>query len=244
MVLNLAGVDIAILSIIGVSVITGLYRGFVRELLALGIWIFSFWGAAHYSKQAAIYLKPYVTQDTLRMVLAFVGVMFAILIVGSLITALIGLLLKRSGLSGTDRLLGMVFGWVRGAFIITLIIVVAKISGFPEKEYADSSKFYHAFNPAVQWMSGYVPKILAQLQNISPDAASVAMIPEINTEDIIQQSPTAVKVELPKADVKAALPTTDLSSSIATEQTKKFEVQGIESLEKPADGVHIQESFE
>jgi membrane protein required for colicin V production len=244
MVMNLAGVDIAILSIIGVSVITGLYRGFVRELLALGIWIFSFWGAAHYSKQASIYLKPYITQDTLRMVLAFVGVMFVILILGSLIASLIGLLLKRSGLSGTDRLLGMVFGWVRGAFIITLIIVVVKISGFPEKEYADSSKFYHAFNPAVQWMSGYVPKILAQLQNMAPDSTSVAMIPEINTEDIIQQSSSAVTVELPKTEVKAELPKADLSSSIASDQTKKFEVQGIDSLQKPADGVHIQESFE
>lgn len=214
---NLSTIDIAIISIVGVSVLTGLYRGFVRELLALGIWIFSFWGASHYSKHFSIYLKPYITQDALRMVIAFVSMMFIILILGSLLSSLFSMLLKRSGLSGTDRILGMVFGWVRGAFIIALIIVVAKIAGFPEKDYAETSKLYRTFNPVVEWMSSYVPKILAQLQSIDAQKSSLAMVSEFNTEDVIQQS--------------AATVVNTVKSS--TELSQRVQVQGLESMKKP-----------
>lgn len=214
---SLSGIDIAILSIVGVSVLTGLYRGFVRELLALGIWVFAFWGASHYSKHFALYLKPYINQDSLRMVISFVSVMFIILILGSLLSSLFSMMLKRSGLSGTDRLLGMVFGWVRGVFIIALIMVVTRIAGFPEKDYADSSKFYRAFQPVVEWMSAYVPKILAQLQNIDAQKSSLAMVSEFNTEDVIQQAATTV-IRIEKS---------------SPELSQRVQVQGIEHMKKP-----------
>lgn len=47
---HLVGVDYVIISIIVLSILTGLFRGVVKELMALGIWVVALWSAAHFSK--------------------------------------------------------------------------------------------------------------------------------------------------------------------------------------------------
>ncbi len=154
--------DYVIIGVIGLSVLTGLFRGFIKELIALCVWILAIWLAYHYSSALDPWLMHYVQDKTARTVVAFVGILLATIIVGGLFNALLSFILRRSGLSGTDRILGMCFGFVRGVFIVALIMAVAKMTSIPEKEYTNQSRLYATFEPLVSWLYGYMPELISQ----------------------------------------------------------------------------------
>ncbi len=72
--------------------------------------------------------------------------------------------MRRSGLSGTDRVLGMGFGFARGVFIISIILVGVKMTGLPVEEYSKDSLLYSKFTPLVDWVSSYVPEFIKKVQ--------------------------------------------------------------------------------
>lgn len=157
-------IDFIIIGIIGLSVVTGLFRGFVKELIALGVWIIAIWVAFTYSTEVAQWLNPYIHDKTARAVVAFVGILLVIIIVGGLFNAILSFILRRSGLSGTDRLLGMGFGFVRGVFIVALLMLVVEIAAVPHKAYTDQSRLYSKFTPLVNWLSGFMPKFIKHVK--------------------------------------------------------------------------------
>ncbi len=155
--------DFVIIAVIGLSVITGLFRGFVKELIALCVWILAIWLSLTYSSRLDPWLQPYIHDKTARTALAFVGILLATLIVGGLFNAMLSFILKRSGLSGTDRLLGMGFGFVRGVFIVALLMVVVKMTAIPYQAYTSASRLYSKFDPLVNWIYGYLPDLMKQV---------------------------------------------------------------------------------
>ncbi|GGI76103.1 CvpA family protein [Legionella impletisoli] len=165
--------DYLIFAVIGLSVITGLFRGFVKELIALIVWVLAVWLAYHYSNLLDPFLRPYVQDKNIRLVIAFVAVLLSTLIAGGLVNAILSFILTRSGLSGTDRLLGMGFGFVRGIFIVSLIMLIVKITEVPHQEYSDQSRLYAKFDPVVNWMAFYVPEFISEVkkheQRMNPD---------------------------------------------------------------------------
>jgi membrane protein required for colicin V production len=185
--LSFSGIDYIILVIIGLSVVTGLFRGFIKELFALGIWVVALWGAGHYANQFGDLLKPWVNQSELRFFATFIAIVIIILILGGLLNSLLSFLVSRSGLSGTDRLLGMVFGFIRAVFIISLLMVVAKLSGFPEDKYKSQSKLYAEFTPVVQWIYSLVPNLLDNIKNLEHHANEKTAEIDANAYQIANQ---------------------------------------------------------
>lgn len=161
-------VDLAIVGVVALSVITGLIRGFVKELVALCVWILAIWIAYNYSASIDPWLQNYISDKTARTVSAFVLLLIATLIAGGLVNALLGFILKRSGLSGTDRLLGMGFGLVRGVFIVALLMAVVKMTSLPYQEYSNESKLYAKFDPVVDWVYGMMPDFIKRAKEITP----------------------------------------------------------------------------
>lgn len=157
-------VDLIILAIIGLSIITGLIRGFVKELIGLCIWVLALWLAYNYYGALDPLLSKYIADHNIRMIAGFVSILLVILISGGLTNALLGYILKRSGLSSTDRILGMAFGFLRGVFVVALIMVVVKITSLPEAEYMSNSRLYAKFDPVVAWLYAKVPMFIRQAQ--------------------------------------------------------------------------------
>ena len=156
-------IDYAIIVVVGLSVITGLMRGFVKELIALGVWIAAIWIGFHYSPALSALLKPYIPDNTLRGVLSFVALLLGVLLAGGLLNMLLSLILNRSGLKGTDRLLGMGFGFVRGTFIVALLIGVINLTSLAQGTDFKHSKIYARFIPVSTWMFSFMPNIIDQV---------------------------------------------------------------------------------
>jgi len=163
-------VDLLILGVIALSVLTGLIRGFVKELVAICVWAVAIWVAYHYSDLLDPMLQNWIQDKTARTVASFVLIMLATLIAGGLLNALLSALMKRTGLSGTDRLLGMGFGLVRGVFIIAMIMVAVKLTSLPYEEYAKESRLYAKFDPLVDWLGAKMPDFIVQAKalEVSP----------------------------------------------------------------------------
>jgi len=121
--MNLA--DGAILFIIAVSALISVRRGFMREAFSLVTWVAAFIVARLFGPGLEVMLEASIETPSVRMAVAF-GLLFAgTLIVGALISHLLGELIRVTGLSGTDRLLGMVFGAVRGIVLVIVLVVLA-----------------------------------------------------------------------------------------------------------------------
>ena len=96
--------------------------------------------------------------------LAFVIILVGVLIAGGLFNAFLSFILHRSGLSGTDRLLGMGFGFVRGIFIVALLMLAVKMTSVSNKNYSEQSYLYSKFDPIVNWLYGFTPDFIKKMK--------------------------------------------------------------------------------
>jgi membrane protein required for colicin V production len=166
--------DIAILVVIALSIVIGLWRGFIKEVFALAVWIAALWLAFQFSGVLAERIGETISLPSARTALAFTGIFVVVLLVGALLTYLLGKLVKSTGLSGTDRLLGAVFGAVRGVALVILMILVAGFTPLPADPWWDQSVAIQGFLPLTEWVAGFLPESVAELLEFRPATEEAA----------------------------------------------------------------------
>ncbi|MFK8069204.1 MAG: CvpA family protein [Gammaproteobacteria bacterium] len=159
-------VDIAIIAIVLLSAVIGIFRGFVREVLSLISWVAAFFIAFRFHGNFASYLTS-IEPESLRNGVAFLGVFFVVLIAFSLFNYVISRLMNSAGLSGADRLLGVLFGIARGAVIVMILIDLAGLTPFVNNRMYKQSTLIPHFQSATEWVKRYLPEDIKASLNIS-----------------------------------------------------------------------------
>jgi membrane protein required for colicin V production len=123
---HLNGVDWVILVVLTLSVLVSLWRGFAREAISLAGWVAAFILANLFVDPMASFLSNWIGNITGRYVAAY-----AILFVGTLVVAgvsgkLVSQLVKVTGLTVLDRILGTVFGFARGVILILVAVFILR----------------------------------------------------------------------------------------------------------------------
>jgi membrane protein required for colicin V production len=168
-------IDAIILAVFLISVVIGLVRGFFREALSVATWAAAVWIALNYSQLMDPLLGSLASPD-LRFWAGKILIFILVLIIGGLINHLIHILVAKTGLSGTDRLLGMIFGAIRGVLVVGLAVVIFRLMGLDQEAWWEESRAIPFLEPAANWMQGYLEEGLAQLQNV---VGPVGVSPEI-----------------------------------------------------------------
>lgn len=153
--------DIVILAVLVLSVLFGLWRGFVAEILALVCWIAAFWVAWMFGGAVATWYGQWLHEANARIVAGYLTCFLGVLAVGALLGWAMRKLLRGGGLSGTDRFLGMLFGFVRGVLLITVAVLVLGFTIAPREPWWRQSQLLPPFSQGAVWLS----------QQLSPDVA-------------------------------------------------------------------------
>jgi membrane protein required for colicin V production len=156
-------VDILIIVIIALSALISLFRGFVRETLSLLSWILAFWVALTFAHPLAqMYLQKYIKSPTLQLAAAFGGLFLLTLIVCAILNYFISTLVDKTGLSGTDRLLGMIFGLARGIVLVAALLLGGHLTPMPKEDWWQKSMFISRFEPLETWLKSFLPASLEE----------------------------------------------------------------------------------
>jgi len=161
--------DYAVLGIVVISILVGVLRGFIKEAFSLAVWAAAFLVAFQYSGSLAMLLEEQIELPSARNALAFSGLFLGVLLVGGLLTYLVGLLVEKTGLSGTDRLLGGVFGGVRGLFLVLALMLVAGLTPIPQDPWWKSSRSIQSLLPLAEWSAEFLPDYILEYMDLRPE---------------------------------------------------------------------------
>jgi membrane protein required for colicin V production len=158
---NVIWVDYVIIGLIGLSALIGLMRGFVREALSLLAWVLAIWVGVRFAPLAAVELEPYVSTPSLRLMAAFAVLFVVTLIAAAIVNYLLVLLVRKSGIGGTDRFLGLLFGVVRGGAVVALLVLLAGLTPMPKDPWWQESRLIPTFEDMALWIKGFLPPDIA-----------------------------------------------------------------------------------
>jgi membrane protein required for colicin V production len=124
--------DIVLLLIFGLSIASGFAKGFAKLLVGLAATILGFLCGLWFYGVAGSFLLPYVSHKGVANFLGFLMIFVGISLLGAIVGKLLSVMLKWVGLSWIDRLLGGVFGLVRGlVFAIAFVLALMAFSPKP-----------------------------------------------------------------------------------------------------------------
>ena len=153
--------DYLIIAIIALSALVSLMRGFTREVLSLAAWIAAFWIAWVFFQDFAVRLEPWIEVPSIRLGAAFVILVVLTLIVGALVNYLVCQLVDKTGIGGTDRLIGMFFGAARGALLVGILVLIAGLTALPKDPWWRASQLIPYFQDLALWLRDWLPADIA-----------------------------------------------------------------------------------
>jgi membrane protein required for colicin V production len=151
---ELSAIDWIVLAVLALSMLVGLWRGIAREVLSLLGWVAAFWVAQIEAPRVAQWLPMTGSSDMLRYAAGFVVAFLAVLILSGLLAWVVRKFLSAVGLGPLDRLLGGVFGLLRGWVVLLALTVVVSMTPMAQ-------------SPA--WLQAHAtPGLMQALQTLKP----------------------------------------------------------------------------
>ncbi len=166
--------DIVFIVILAVSILLGLIRGAVREVLSLVGLAVSIYLAFKFSDTLSNdYVSKFFEEEKISYIISFVLIIVGTIFVIALFNLLISQLLKASGLSLLDRFLGFLFGALRGTVLCSiLVVIIGFVPGVEKEKWWTESTLAPIFKTVVAKAMVYVPnnvqKYIAPTKETSP----------------------------------------------------------------------------
>ncbi|CAB0149538.1 Colicin V production protein [Pseudidiomarina piscicola] len=158
-------IDYAILIVISLSTLVSLVRGFVKEAMSLAVWVAAFFIASWYYADLASWFTG-LDDPMIRNAVAALALFVSTLIVGAVVNYVLGQLVQKTGLTGTDRVLGGVFGALRGVLIVSaLLFFMDSFTGLASVEWWQQSVLIPHFGIFIQWFFEYFEQTSSFLPN-------------------------------------------------------------------------------
>lgn len=124
--------DYATIALVAISVIVGIVRGAMREVINFAGWILAFVLAHAFAQNLAAYFADWMVDPIYRVVLAWLSIFVSILVISALLASLVSELVRKLGLGGLNRIFGAIIGLLRGALVLLVLTLAAGMTKFPQ----------------------------------------------------------------------------------------------------------------
>jgi membrane protein required for colicin V production len=154
------GLDFVVIGILLFSLLVGLWRGLIYEVLSLLGWPI----AIVLSKLSAASIAPLlpITQEEMRVTVAYALVFIAVLIVWAIVARLMAKLLKAIGSDWADRAMGGLFGVLRGGLVVLVLVWLAGLTHVPEQAFWRGSLTGKTLEDIAILTKAWLPDSMAQ----------------------------------------------------------------------------------
>ncbi len=153
---HIAAVDWVIISLVLISTLISIVRGFVKEALSLATLIAAILIARLFGAQVGTMLEDFISVPSLRMAVAYGGLYLVTMIIGGMINYLIYQVVRMAGLSTINRILGMGFGFLRGALIVVVAVALMARMPVSEDDWWRSSQIIPHVLVSADWLQIFV----------------------------------------------------------------------------------------
>ena len=154
--------DYIVIFVLAASIIIGLIRGLVKELLALASWIVAFITANAYAADLAQMLPTAVPGEPLRLILAFIALFIGVRLLMGLLGMAIDAVIEAGGLSLADRGLGALFGIGRGIVFVLAGVILCGMTSISKQDFWTQSLLSPWAESGVRTVKPFLPAALAQ----------------------------------------------------------------------------------
>tara|TARA_B110000503_G_scaffold12013_3_gene16200 strand:- start:8977 stop:9495 length:519 start_codon:yes stop_codon:yes gene_type:complete len=154
--------DWAIVVILGFSILLSLWRGFIREAASLAGWIAAFIIANMFVGEMASLLSQWIVNTTGRYLVAYALLFAGTLVMVGVLGKLGAQLVRATGLTVLDRLLGTAFGFARGIIIVLVMVYLLRQLSPPQNlAWLDQAQLM----PHVDMLGQWVQQLFSRLQS-------------------------------------------------------------------------------
>lgn len=149
--------DLIIVSLICLSILIGIARGFVKESISLITWVVAIGLSMLFTSDLASFMT-FTKIPLVRMISAFLVIFVGIIFVGAIINFLIGVFIRKTPFSIPDRILGSIFGLLRGIVFVTILVLLGGLTPFPETPWWQESYAVSRFQELAIWLKEQLPE--------------------------------------------------------------------------------------
>ena len=154
--------DIIILVVLALPALVGVIYGFLNIVFSMLAWALALGVSAKFTPFFSPMLENAIETPILRIILTFVGLFIISLVILTIIGFLIVKLLGRTGLTATDRILGLFFGMGLGAVIVLVVVFLAGFTAVPAEDWWEESLLLQPFERVSVWANQYLPESMAE----------------------------------------------------------------------------------
>ena len=158
----MATFDYVVLGIVAISLVLGLWRGVVSELIALAAWVMAFMAALEFGAPAGKLIFTGIADPAIRALAGGVLIFVGVLVLMSLVRLAVRSMVKALGLSLSDRLLGMFFGLARGMLLVMLLVAAGGMTSAPQQPWWKEATLAPPLETAVLVAKPWLPDDLAK----------------------------------------------------------------------------------
>jgi membrane protein required for colicin V production len=168
----MSGADHLFAIILLASGVLGYVRGFVREAIALLSWLVGLWVAWHYAYLVNPLLGGALAEPGVREWAGRAIVLFLVLLAGALVGGITAYFLRRAaGMAVTDRLMGALFGLMRGAVVIGLLVIGGRAVDLDLEPWWDKTRSMPVAEAIANWLEDYAQPAAAELYEKAAEKA-------------------------------------------------------------------------
>ncbi|PXX97532.1 CvpA family protein [Halomonas sp. LBP4] len=147
----LTWVDWSFLAVLAVTTVTGFLRGLIREALGLAAWIIALLAARLLAEPVADLMTGLVDNPDARLVLAFILVIFGVVLLCGIVIRLVHAAVEWVGMGLFNRVMGAAFGTAKGAAILVLGTILITLTPLAQLEAWQEAELRPAFEQLRDW---------------------------------------------------------------------------------------------